>query len=77
MVETSYNIMFGMVGLLVMSIFGGSSLMWLTCPTPSVICLPYYLIFLTLLVIILVQITLPHIRKDISTEQSVRYFSIW
>nr|URH16561.1 NADH dehydrogenase subunit 5 [Sphaerotermes sphaerothorax] len=51
MPETNYNMMFGMVGLLVMSIFGGSALMWLICPTPSVICLPYYLKFLTLFVV--------------------------
>nr|APU93542.1 NADH dehydrogenase subunit 5 [Sphaerotermes sp. A TB-2017] len=51
MVETNYNMMLGMVGLLVMSIFGGSALMWLICPTPSVICLPYYLSFLTLFVV--------------------------
>jgi NADH-ubiquinone oxidoreductase chain 5 len=53
MVETNYNRMIGMVGLLVMSIFGGGSLIWLICPTPSVICLPYYLRFLTLFVVIL------------------------
>nr|YP_009351034.1 NADH dehydrogenase subunit 5 [Planicapritermes planiceps]AQP28422.1 NADH dehydrogenase subunit 5 [Planicapritermes planiceps] len=52
MVETNYNMMFGMIGLLVMSIFGGASLMWLICPTPSVICLPYYLSFLTLFVVL-------------------------
>nr|URH16587.1 NADH dehydrogenase subunit 5 [Pericapritermes sp. 4 SH-2021a] len=51
MVETSYNMVFGMIGLLIMSIFGGGSLMWLICPTPSVICLPYYLKFLTLFVV--------------------------
>nr|YP_009351411.1 NADH dehydrogenase subunit 5 [Procapritermes martyni]AQP29521.1 NADH dehydrogenase subunit 5 [Procapritermes martyni] len=51
--ETGYNMVFGMIGLLVMSIFGGSSLMWLICPTPSVICLPYYLSFLTLFVVFL------------------------
>nr|QXI86598.1 NADH dehydrogenase subunit 5 [Astalotermes sp. D JRA-2021a] len=50
-VETNYNMMFGMIGLLVMSIFGGSFLMWLICPTPSMICLPYYLKFLTLFVL--------------------------
>jgi len=53
MVEAHYNIVFGMIGLLIMSIFGGGSLMWLICPTPSVICLPYYLKFLTLFVIFL------------------------
>nr|AQP29371.1 NADH dehydrogenase subunit 5 [Trinervitermes sp. IND2] len=53
MVETNYNMMVGMIGLLVMSIFGGGSLMWLICPTPSMICLPYYLKFLTLFVVFL------------------------
>nr|WNH36469.1 NADH dehydrogenase subunit 5 [Nasutitermes nigritus] len=51
--ETNYNMMIGMIGLLVMSIFGGGSLMWLICPTPSMICLPYYLKFLTLFVVLL------------------------
>nr|YP_009351632.1 NADH dehydrogenase subunit 5 [Cephalotermes rectangularis]AQP30173.1 NADH dehydrogenase subunit 5 [Cephalotermes rectangularis] len=51
MVESNYNMMFGMIGLLIMSIFGGGFLMWLICPTPSVICLPYYLSFLTLFVV--------------------------
>nr|AIY62108.1 NADH dehydrogenase subunit 5 [Microcerotermes biroi] len=51
MVESNYNMVFGMIGLLVMSIFGGGSLMWLICPTPSVICLPFYLSFLTLFVV--------------------------
>nr|YP_009351190.1 NADH dehydrogenase subunit 5 [Atlantitermes snyderi]AQP28820.1 NADH dehydrogenase subunit 5 [Atlantitermes snyderi] len=53
MAETSYNMMVGMIGLLVMSIFGGGALMWLICPTPSMICLPYYLSFLTLFVVFL------------------------
>jgi len=43
----------GMVGLLVMSVFGGCSLIWLICPTPSVICMPFYLRFLTLFVVFL------------------------
>jgi hypothetical protein len=30
---------------------GGVSLMWLICPTRSMICLPYYLKFLTLFVV--------------------------
>nr|AIY61913.1 NADH dehydrogenase subunit 5 [Aderitotermes sp. TB-2014] len=50
-VETNYNMMFGMIGLLVLSVFGGGALMWLICPTPSMICLPYYLSFLTLFVL--------------------------
>jgi NADH-ubiquinone oxidoreductase chain 5 len=52
-VETNYNIMIGIIGLLIISIFGGGSLMWLICPTPSIICLPYYLRFLTLLLVFL------------------------
>jgi NADH-ubiquinone oxidoreductase chain 5 len=52
MVGTAYNIVFGMTGLLVISIFGGSFLMWLICPTPSIICLPYYLRFFTVLVVV-------------------------
>nr|YP_009115118.1 NADH dehydrogenase subunit 5 [Neocapritermes taracua]AIZ68304.1 NADH dehydrogenase subunit 5 [Neocapritermes taracua] len=51
MVETNYNMMSGMIGLLIMSVFGGGTLMWLICPTPSMICLPYYLKFLTLFVV--------------------------
>jgi len=50
MVETSYNIVLGIVGLLIMSTFGGVSLIWLIFPTP-VICLPHYLKFLTLFVL--------------------------
>nr|QXT44070.1 NADH dehydrogenase subunit 5 [Apicotermitinae gen. D sp. CAM075]QXT44369.1 NADH dehydrogenase subunit 5 [Apicotermitinae gen. D sp. CMRT020] len=52
MVEANYNMMVGMIGLLIMSIFGGGVLMWLICPTPSMICLPYYLSFLTMFVLL-------------------------
>jgi hypothetical protein len=52
MAETSHNMMFGITGLLITStFFCGGSLMWLICPTPSVICLPHYLKFLTLFVV--------------------------
>ena len=50
--KTSYNIMFAIIDLLVISIFGSGSPMWLICPTPSIICLPYYLKFLILLILI-------------------------
>ena len=43
--------MFVIIGLLIIPIFGGGALLWLICPTPSVICLPYYLKFLTLFVV--------------------------
>nr|YP_010022241.1 NADH dehydrogenase subunit 5 [Neurigona zhejiangensis]QOL12431.1 NADH dehydrogenase subunit 5 [Neurigona zhejiangensis] len=42
----------GMMGLLFMSIIGGSMLSWLIFPTPYMICLPYKLKFLTLFVCI-------------------------
>jgi NADH-ubiquinone oxidoreductase chain 5 len=53
MFEINYNIVVGMTGLLIMSIFGGGVLIWLICPTPSMICLPYYLKFPTLFVVFL------------------------
>jgi len=40
-----------MIGLLVISIFGGGSLLWLICHTPPVICLRYYLKVLTLFMV--------------------------
>jgi hypothetical protein len=49
--ETIYNMMNGMVGLLIMSTFGIGSRIWLICPIPSVICLPYYLRVFTLFVV--------------------------
>ena len=52
MIESNYNMVFGMIGLLIISVLGGGSLIWLICPTPSVICLPYYLKFLTLFVVL-------------------------
>jgi len=51
MVKTSYNMMSGITGLLVISIFGGGSLIWLICPTASVFCVPYHLKLLTLFVV--------------------------
>nr|QNV11676.1 NADH dehydrogenase subunit 5 [Chrysotus gramineus] len=43
----------GMMGLLMMSIVGGSMLSWLIFPTPTMICLPFYLKLLTLFVCLL------------------------
>nr|YP_192895.1 NADH dehydrogenase subunit 5 [Gryllotalpa orientalis]AAT64926.2 NADH dehydrogenase subunit 5 [Gryllotalpa orientalis] len=42
----------GMIPLVFMSIFGGSLLMWMMFPSPSMICLPLYLKFLTLFVML-------------------------
>nr|ATL76473.1 NADH dehydrogenase subunit 5 [Stylotermes sp. CN13]ATL76512.1 NADH dehydrogenase subunit 5 [Stylotermes sp. Chi-156] len=51
--ETNNNMIVGMVGLLILSVVGGGFLMWIVCPTPSVVCLPYYLSLLVLLVVFL------------------------
>nr|AMW67924.1 NADH dehydrogenase subunit 5 [Nemoptera coa]WRK67319.1 NADH dehydrogenase subunit 5 [Nemoptera coa] len=40
----------GMLGLLFLAIMGGSLLSWLIIPTPNLICLPFYLKILTLVV---------------------------
>nr|YP_009995539.1 NADH dehydrogenase subunit 5 [Eristalinus quinquestriatus]QNQ07380.1 NADH dehydrogenase subunit 5 [Eristalinus quinquestriatus] len=47
----------GMLGLMVMSIIGGSMLSWLIFLTPYTICLPYYLKFMTLFVCIVGGLT--------------------
>nr|QGR23975.1 NADH dehydrogenase subunit 5 [Drosophila borborema]QGR24027.1 NADH dehydrogenase subunit 5 [Drosophila seriema] len=43
----------GMLGLLIMSIIGGSMLNWLIFPTPDMICLPIYMKMLTLFVCVI------------------------
>nr|YP_002261359.1 NADH dehydrogenase subunit 5 [Acrida willemsei]ACG59316.1 NADH dehydrogenase subunit 5 [Acrida willemsei] len=50
--DNSYYISFGMMGLLFLSIFGGSFLSWLIFPMPQLIILPFYLKILTLFVFI-------------------------
>nr|YP_009024048.1 NADH dehydrogenase subunit 5 [Pacris xizangensis]ADZ56255.1 NADH dehydrogenase subunit 5 [Pacris xizangensis] len=51
--DKSYFISFGMLILLFVSVFGGSFLSWLIFPIPYMIVLPYYLKFLTILVVAL------------------------
>nr|WAX39331.1 NADH dehydrogenase subunit 5 [Homalosilpha sp. 1 ZQW-2020] len=50
MYEGSYNMLKGMLGLLIMAIMGGCFLSWLIFPTPLLICLPFYLKMLVLFV---------------------------
>ena len=45
-VEVSYIIVNGIIGSLVISVYGCGSLMWLICTSFSIICLPYYLKYL-------------------------------
>nr|YP_009740661.1 NADH dehydrogenase subunit 5 [Oedaleus abruptus]YP_009740674.1 NADH dehydrogenase subunit 5 [Mecostethus alliaceus]QID03623.1 NADH dehydrogenase subunit 5 [Oedaleus abruptus]QID03636.1 NADH dehydrogenase subunit 5 [Mecostethus alliaceus] len=51
--DKSYYISFGMIGLLIVAVVGGSFLSWLIFPTPYLVVLPWYLKFLTLFTIIL------------------------
>nr|AIY61679.1 NADH dehydrogenase subunit 5 [Serritermes serrifer] len=55
--EVNYNMVVGMVGLLVLTVFGGAFLMWVVFPVPSLICLPFYLSSLPLLVLFLGGLT--------------------
>nr|UDD86580.1 NADH dehydrogenase subunit 5 [Cryptocercus tianbaensis] len=48
--EYNFNMLRGMLLLLVMSVLGGSFLSWIIFPTPVMICLPFYLKWLVLLV---------------------------
>ena len=50
--DEGWVILKGIIGLLVISIIGGSILNWLIFPTPLMVCLPYYLKLLTLFVCI-------------------------
>nr|ATN41182.1 NADH dehydrogenase subunit 5 [Diptera sp. 79 LC-2017] len=51
--DESFIMLKGMFGLLIMSVFGGSMLNWLMFSSNYMICLPFYLKLLTLLVCIL------------------------
>nr|UFZ12794.1 NADH dehydrogenase subunit 5 [Sialis sibirica] len=48
--DDSWVMLKGMLGLLFMAIMGGSMLMWILFPTPSMICLPFYMKMLALFV---------------------------
>nr|UEK75565.1 NADH dehydrogenase subunit 5 [Dideoides latus] len=51
--DESWVMLKGMLGLMFMSIIGGSMLSWLIFMTPYTICLPFYLKFMTLFVCII------------------------
>nr|YP_010447341.1 NADH dehydrogenase subunit 5 [Piophila casei]UTN43261.1 NADH dehydrogenase subunit 5 [Piophila casei] len=76
----------GMLGLLFMSIIGGSMLNWLIFPTPLMVCLPYYLKLLTLFVCIvggilgymISNVSLFYINKSLINYILSYYFgSMW
>nr|YP_009330841.1 NADH dehydrogenase subunit 5 [Sinopodisma tsinlingensis]APD83424.1 NADH dehydrogenase subunit 5 [Sinopodisma tsinlingensis] len=51
--DKGFFISFGMIALLFIAVFGGSLLSWLIFPIPYMIVLPFYLKFLTMIVVIL------------------------
>nr|AIY61666.1 NADH dehydrogenase subunit 5 [Glyptotermes sp. A TB-2014] len=51
--EDNINMFYGMFGLMVVAVFGGSMLSWMIFCTPSMICLPYYLSLLAIFVSLL------------------------
>nr|ALO76331.1 NADH deshydrogenase subunit 5 [Brachynopus latus] len=51
--DSHYYMLKGMLGLILLVIFGGSMLMWLLFPTPVFICLPFFMKMMTLFVIFL------------------------
>nr|YP_010229239.1 NADH dehydrogenase subunit 5 [Ceracris hainanensis]ARR27458.1 NADH dehydrogenase subunit 5 [Ceracris hainanensis] len=51
--DKGYYISFGMISLLFVAVFGGSFLSWLIFPIPYMVSLPYYLKFLTIIVVLL------------------------
>nr|URX52923.1 NADH dehydrogenase subunit 5 [Glyptotermes sp. 5 AB-2022a] len=48
--ESNYNMLYGMFGLMTVAVFGGGMMSWIIFPTPSMICLPFYLKFLAIFV---------------------------
>nr|YP_009544245.1 NADH dehydrogenase subunit 5 [Roisinitermes ebogoensis]AYO45653.1 NADH dehydrogenase subunit 5 [Roisinitermes ebogoensis]URX52858.1 NADH dehydrogenase subunit 5 [Roisinitermes ebogoensis] len=52
-VDDNFNMVCGMVGLMLFAVFGGSMLSWIIFYTPSMICLPGYLSFLVIFVSLL------------------------
>nr|WGO57802.1 NADH dehydrogenase subunit 5 [Sigmella schenklingi biguttata] len=48
--EENMNMLYGMMGLLIMVILGGSTLSWVIFPTPSCVILPFYLSILVVIV---------------------------
>nr|URX52949.1 NADH dehydrogenase subunit 5 [Glyptotermes sp. 6 AB-2022a]URX52975.1 NADH dehydrogenase subunit 5 [Glyptotermes sp. 6 AB-2022a]URX54520.1 NADH dehydrogenase subunit 5 [Glyptotermes sp. 6 AB-2022a] len=51
--ESNVNMLYGMLGLMAVAVLGGSMLSWVIFYTPSMICLPFYLSFLTIFVCLL------------------------
>nr|URX52819.1 NADH dehydrogenase subunit 5 [Cryptotermes chacoensis] len=51
--DDNLNMLCGMIGLMLIAVFGGSMLSWMIFHTPSMICLPFYLKFLVIFVSLL------------------------
>nr|URX53688.1 NADH dehydrogenase subunit 5 [Bifiditermes nr. madagascariensis] len=53
MSDDNFNMVCGMIGLMLVAVFGGSMLSWSVFCTPSMVCLPFYLSFLVIFVSLL------------------------
>nr|URX53209.1 NADH dehydrogenase subunit 5 [Cryptotermes rotundiceps] len=51
--DDNFNMSFGMIGLMLVAVFGGSLLSWVIFCTPAMVCLPFYLSFLVVFVSLL------------------------
>nr|URX52936.1 NADH dehydrogenase subunit 5 [Cryptotermes cynocephalus] len=51
--DDNFNMLCGMIGLMLIAVFGGSLLSWIIFHTPHMICLPFYLSFLAIFVSLL------------------------
>nr|URX52722.1 NADH dehydrogenase subunit 5 [Incisitermes nr. barretti] len=51
--DDNINMVLGMIGLMLIAVFGGSMLSWMIFKTPSMLCLPFYLKFLAIFVSLL------------------------
>nr|QXG19161.1 NADH dehydrogenase subunit 5 [Drosophila busckii] len=76
--DESWVMLRGMLGLLVMSIIGGSMLNWLIFPVPYMICLPIYMKLLTLFVCIFGGIFgyLISVMNLYSLNKSLKFYKI-
>nr|UEP13605.1 NADH dehydrogenase subunit 5 [Betasyrphus serarius] len=79
--DESWVMLKGMLGLMFMSIIGGSMLSWLMFMTPHTICLPYYLKFMTLFVCIvggLIGYLISHVSLFMFNKSlNMYYFSMF
>jgi NADH-ubiquinone oxidoreductase chain 5 len=76
--ENNLNMLYGIVGLMVVAVFGGRILRWVILCTPSIVCLPFYLKLLTVFVSLVggwVGFELSRVRLSSSLSSLIFYNS--